>query len=108
MRRIALGADDLGAVLKDENASLLREREIEFQDHGAQVDEAVDYPDIAEKVAYPVRDGHIDRGILVCDKGIGMAIAANKVPGVCAAMVHDPCSAERSRKSDDAQILTRG
>jgi ribose 5-phosphate isomerase B len=55
-----------------------------------------------------VRDGSFDRGILVCGTGIGMAIAANKVPGVRAAVVHDPYSAERSRKSNDAQILTMG
>jgi ribose 5-phosphate isomerase B len=108
MTRIALGADHLGVGLKDEIAALLRERAIEFQDFGTSTGKVVDYPDIAEEVAQAVRDGQFDRGILICGTGIGMAIAANKVPGIRAAVVHDAYSAERSRKSNDAQILTMG
>ena len=106
--KIAIGADHLGAPLKEEIAALLRERQIEFQDFGALAGEAVDYPDVAERVAQSISDGRCERGILVCGTGIGMAIAANKVPGIRAAVVHDPYSAERSRKSNNAQILAMG
>src|ERR1017187_6837243 len=106
--RIALGSDHLGLALKSQIAALLRERGVEFQDFGALTGEVVDYPDVAERVAGAIHDGLFDRGILVCGTGIGMAIAANKVPGIRAAVVHDPYSAERSRKSNDAQILTMG
>lgn len=106
--RIALGCDPLGVDLKNELASLLRERAVEFEDFGVLAGEVVDYPDIAERVACAVRDGHFDRGILICGTGIGMAISANKVPGVRAAVAHDPYSAERARKSNDAQILAMG
>lgn len=69
---------------------------------------AVDYPDVAERVAFAIRDGRAERGILICGTGIGMAITANKVPGVRAAQAHDVYSAERARKSNNAQILTLG
>jgi len=105
--KIALGSDHLGVALKNELVTLLKERSVDFQDFGISSGE-VDYPDIAEKVARAIHDGQFDRGILVCGTGIGMAIAANKVQGIRAAVVHDPYSAERSRKSNDAQILTMG
>ena len=106
--KIAIGCDHLGLPLKEEVVALLRERHIEFQDYGVCSTDKVDYPDIAEQVATAVQQGQSDRGILVCGTGIGMAIAANKVPGIRAAVVHDPYSAERSRKSNDAQIMTMG
>lgn len=106
--KIAIGCDHLGLPLKEEIVSFLRERNVDLQDYGVCSGEKVDYPDIAEKVAYAVQGGEFDRGILICGTGIGMAIAANKIPGVRAAVVHDPYSAERSRKSNDAQILTMG
>ncbi len=106
--KIAIGADHLGAGLKNEIVALLKERRIEFRDYGVDGADPVDYPDVAEVVASVVRDGSFDRGILICGTGIGMAIVANKVPGVRAAVVHDPYSAERSRKSNNAQILTMG
>ena len=106
--KIAIGCDHLGLPLKEEIVSLLRERHLDFQDHGVCSSDKVDYPDIAEKVASAVQRGEFDRGILICGTGIGMAIAANKIPGVRAAVVHDPYSAERSRKSNDAQILAMG
>ena len=66
------------------------------------------YPDVAVKVAEAVARGEYERGILVCGTGIGMAIAANKVPGIRAAVCHDPFSTERSRKSNNAQIMCMG
>ncbi len=106
--KIAIGCDHLGLPLKEEIASLLRERKVEFEDYGVHSPEKVDYPDIAETVATAVQRGEFDRGILVCGTGIGMAIAANKVPGIRAAVVHDAYSAERSRKSNNAQIMAMG
>lgn len=103
--KIAIGCDHLGLPLKEEIAAFLRERNVEFQDYGVCSAEKVDYPDIAEKVAHAVQEGEFDRGILVCGTGAGMANAANKVPGIRAAVVHDPYSAERSRKSNNAQIM---
>ena len=69
---------------------------------------ALDYPDVAAEVAEAVARGEHDRALLVCGTGLGMAIAANKVPGVRAATAHDPYSAERARKSNNAQVLTMG
>ena len=68
----------------------------------------MDYPDIALNVAERVASGECERGILVCGTGIGMCITANKVPGVRAALCHDTYSAERARKSNDAQVITMG
>jgi ribose 5-phosphate isomerase B len=81
---------------------------VEVRDFGCFTTEQVDYPDIGYEVAHAVARGEHDRGILICGTGIGMAIVANKVPGVRAAQVHDPYSAERARKSNDAQIMTMG
>ena len=71
-------------------------------------EETVLYPDIAVKVARSIADGKEERGILLCGTGLGMAIAANKVPGIRACTCHDSYSAERSRKSNNAQIITMG
>jgi ribose 5-phosphate isomerase B len=106
--RIALGADPLGLLLKNEIAGLLRGRTIEIQDFGVSAGQAVDYPDIAEKVKRVIADGPFNRGILICGTGVGMAIFANKAQGIRAAVVHDSYSVERPRKSNDAQILTMG
>ncbi len=106
--RIAIGCDQLGFSLKSEVVGLLADRDVEICDFGVAPGEDVDYPDIAERVAEAVLAGDCERGILICGTGIGMAIAANKVPGIRAAVVHDAYSAERSRKSNDAQILTMG
>jgi len=82
--------------------------EINLIDVGCDQDEVVLYPDIALNVARLVSESRVDRGILLCGTGIGMSISANKVPGIRAAVCHDPYSAERSRKSNNAQILCMG
>ena len=100
----------------DQNALELKSAVIEYiQAQGHTVDDAgvfdtepMMYPDIALKVAEDIADGKHERGILICGTGIGMAMVANKVPGVRAAQAHDVYSAERARKSNDAQILTFG
>jgi ribose 5-phosphate isomerase B len=111
---ILIGADDAGVGLLEVIAADLvalgrrietfRPDEIGTPADGSEID----YPDVAERVALAVRDGRSDRAILICGTGIGMAIAANKIPGVRAAQAHDVYSAERARKSNNAQILTLG
>jgi ribose 5-phosphate isomerase B len=121
-RPILLGADDAGLGLLEIIAADLAARGVAVETvrpddlgpAGSATDasrpgiEDVDYPDVAERVAVAIRDGRADRAILICGTGIGMAIAANKVPGVRAALAHDVYSAERARKSNNAQVLTMG
>jgi ribose 5-phosphate isomerase B len=106
MPAIAVGADDAGAPLKERLAAYLAERGFQVKDYGNGAGQ--DYPDVAAEVAEAVARGEHDRALLVCGTGLGMAIAANKVPGVRAATAHDPYSAERARKSNNAQVLTMG
>lgn len=108
--RLAIGCDEAAYSLKVEIINYLKEKEIEVVDFGAKEGDVVLYPDVAVKVAEAVADKSqgFDRGILVCGTGIGMAITANKVPGIRAAVCHDPFSAERARKSNDAQIMCMG
>ena len=105
---VAIGSDEAGFVLKGQLIALLAEEGQQVVDFGCHSQDPVDYPDVAFDVARAVAAGHHDRAILICGTGIGMAIAANKVPGVRAAQAHDPYSAERARKSNDAQVLALG
>ncbi len=108
-KAVAIGSDEAGFRLKGILIDLLEHDEgVEVADFGCHSEDPVDYPDVAFEVANAVARGEHDRGILICGTGIGMAIAANKVPGVRAAQAHDAYSAERARKSNDAQILTLG
>jgi len=79
-----------------------------YEDFGGYTTDPVDYPDIAQKVAEAVARGNFEYGILVCDTGIGMSIAANKVKGIRAALCHDAFSARRARQHNDANILCLG
>jgi len=106
--KIAIGSDHLGLELKNIIRDFLKEKEIEVNDFGTMSKEPIDYPDIAKKVAKAIAKGDCQRGILICGTGIGMAIAANKVKGIRAAVCHDLYSAERSRKSNNAQIMAIG
>ena len=106
--QIAIGADEAAYDLKEILKAHLAARGVEVVDYGAFDRNPVLYPDIAVKVAEAIAAGRHPRGILMCGTGIGMAITANKVPGVRAATCHDTYSAERARKSNDAQILTMG
>lgn len=105
---IAIGCDeaafDLKEILKQELTGLGHA----VEDFGTFERRPVLYPDIALAVAEAVAQGRFGRGVLLCGTGIGMAISANKVPGVRAALCHDTYSAERARKSNDAQIITMG
>lgn len=106
--KIALGSDDAGLPLKEIIRTFLDERNIPYEDYTPSFFEEVDYPDVALEVAHAIARGTHRRGILICGTGIGMAIAANKVHGVYAALAHDTYSAERARKSNNAQVLTMG
>ena len=108
MTAIAIGSDDVGFPLKEELKRFLDEQGYEVVDFGCATPDPVDYPDVARAVAEAVARGEHDRALLVCGTGIGMAITANKVPGVFAAVGHDPYSAARARMSNDAQVLTMG
>ena len=106
--RVALGADHAGVHLKSAVRSLLESRGIEVHDAGTVSEDSVDYPDYAVKVGTSVARGDVDRGILVCGTGIGMAIAANKIDGVRAAPVVDLDSARLAREHNDANVLALG
>lgn len=106
--RIALGADHAGFPLKEELKAYLEGQGIIYDDLGTYSPEPVDYPDIALRVAEAVAQGRFERGILICGTGIGASVAANKVPGVRAALCHDTFSARCSRAHNDSNILTLG
>ncbi len=107
-KRIIIGADHMGLPLKNVVRDYLREKGYEVDDYGVQTDAPVDYPDVGAAVAQAVGEGKYERGVLVCGTGAGMAIVANKVPGVRAVYVADPYTAERARASNNAQIITMG
>jgi ribose 5-phosphate isomerase B len=106
--KIAVGCDEAGYPLKELIKGYLLGLHHEVEDFGSFDERPVLYPDVAFKVAEQVAAGRFPRAILMCGTGIGMAICANKVPGVRAAQAHDTYSAERARKSNDAQVLTMG
>lgn len=102
---VAIGADHAGFELKERIKRLLISRGYEVNDLGTHSTESTDYPLYAFPVAEAVRDGAADRGILVCDSGNGIAIAANKVEGIRAAMAMNRWQAEMSRRHNDANVL---
>lgn len=105
---IALGCDHGGYALKQEIMNHLKKRGIEYKDYGAYSEESCDYPEYARAVAYAIKNGECDRGILICGTGIGISIAANKVSGIRAALCHDCFSAQATREHNDANILAMG
>jgi len=106
--KVAVGADHAGFELKERVKRYLEQRGDTVLDMGTNSTESTDYPQYAFRVAEAVRDGLADRGVLVCDSGNGIAIAANKVEGIRAALVVGPRHAELSRRHNDANILVLG
>jgi ribose 5-phosphate isomerase B len=106
--KIALGADHAGYELKEKIKQRLAARGVEIEDKGTVSNNSVDYPDFAREVGEDVAGKRADLGILVCGSGIGMAIAANKVPGVRAANVTSEYEAQMSREHNDANVLAIG
>ena len=106
--KIALGADHAGFEVKDAIARRLASLGNEVVDCGTSSRDSVDYPDYAAAVARKVASGDCARGVLVCGTGIGVAMAAGKVPGVRAATVHDRFTAQMSREHNDSNVLCLG
>lgn len=106
--KIAIGADHGGFNLKKEIVALLEELGHEYKDFGTHSADSIDYPDVAIPVAEAVAAGEFDRGVLICGTGIGIGIAANKVKGIRAALVHDSFSAKATRQHNDSNIMTMG
>jgi len=106
--RIALASDHAGYAEKERLKTVLAELGVEFNDLGTGSEESVDYPDYARKVAEQVADGRVEQGLLVCGSGTGMAITANKVPGVRAAVAWSEEIARLARQHNNANVLAIG
>ena len=106
--RIIVGADHAGFPLKGQVVEALRLWGHDVEDVGTHDGEPVDFPDVARSVCDPVRTGKADRGIMVCGTGIGAAMAANKLPGIRAALCHDVTTARLARLHNDSNVLCMG
>ncbi len=106
--KVALASDHAGFAEKERLKSLLKELNLDVEDLGAVSEESVDYPDYARKVGEMVARGDAEQGLLVCGSGTGMAIAANKVPGVRAAVAWNEETARLARQHNDANVLSIG
>jgi ribose 5-phosphate isomerase B len=106
--RIALGADHAGFRVKENIKKYLESAGYSVDDVGTWSEDSVDYPDFAVQVAQRVVEGHNDFGILACGTGIGMAMAANKVGGIRAAVAHDTLTAHLAREHNNANVLAVG
>jgi ribose 5-phosphate isomerase B len=106
--RIAVGADHAGLPLKQAVIDELERLGHKVLDKGTFSEESVDYPDYAEAVGNSIMGGEAERGVLLCGSGVGASIAANKMPGVRAAVCHDTYSAHQGVEHDDMNVLTLG
>lgn len=106
--KVALGCDHAGFILKDVVAACLAQGGHEVLDEGTDSDASCDWPDFGERVARSVASGEAERGIAICGTGIGMAMTANKLPGVRAALCNDLYTARYSRLHNDANVLALG
>lgn len=106
--KIAIGADHAGFSLKEEIKKFAVGLGHEVEDLGCSCADSVDYPDYALPVCEKVASGEADKGILICGTGIGMTIAANKIPGIRCALVHDLFSAKATREHNDSNVLAMG
>lgn len=105
---IAIGSDHGGYDLKVKVIEYLKERHIPYQDMGCDSKASVDYPVFGHAVARAVADGSCEKGIVICTTGIGISIAANKVPGIRCALCADTLSAKMTRLHNDANVLALG
>jgi ribose 5-phosphate isomerase B len=106
--KVALGCDHAGYALKEVITATLDRGGHQVLDEGTWSDESCDYPDFAKRVALRVISGEAERGILICATGVGMAMTANKIPGIRAAVCNDLYTARHSRQDNDANVLTLG
>lgn len=105
---IAIGSDHAGYLLKADIIKLLEDKGLEVKDFGTNCPDSVDYPDFGQAVAEAVSSKECEKGIVICGSGIGISIAANKVPGVRAALCTDSYTAKMSRQHNDANVLAIG
>lgn len=106
--RIAIGCDHRGLELKQSIIKVLTGAGHSYEDFGCYTTDSVDYPDIAKKVGEAVARGDFERGILICNNGIGMSMAANKVKGIRAALCYTAFNARRTRQHNNANVLCLG
>ncbi|NLM04678.1 MAG: ribose 5-phosphate isomerase B [Clostridiales bacterium] len=106
--KIAIGSDHGGYSLKEIIKSHLEEKGFEVEDFGTYSEESTDYPDFGQAVGEAVASGKFEKGIVICGTGIGISIAANKVPGVRCALVGDCFSARATREHNDSNVLALG
>jgi ribose 5-phosphate isomerase B len=106
--KLVIGSDHAGFPLKEQVRDYLAKAGHEVVDLGAYNTEPSDYPDFAEKVGLAVRRGEAPRGIVICGSGVGVCIAANKIPGIRAGMCHDTYSAHQGVEHDDMNVLVMG
>lgn len=107
--RIVIGADHAGFTMKEELAATIRNLGHDILDVGAHsADPSDDYPDFAEAVGKAIVEGRGDRGVLICGSGVGVSVAANKIPGVRAAVCHDAYSAHQGVEHDNMNVLVLG
>ncbi len=106
--KIAIASDHGGWHLKEILKPFLKDLGYGYTDFGTSSEESVDYPDFALALAEAVRTGEYKKGILVCETGLGMSMAANKIPGIRAALCNDIFTAKMSREHNDANILAIG
>ncbi|QRN85002.1 ribose 5-phosphate isomerase B [Clostridia bacterium] len=106
--KIAIASDHGGYELKQTVVSYLKEKGFDYTDFGTNSEASVDYPEYGRKVGQEVAAGNFDRGIVICGTGIGIGIAANKVPGIRCALCHDVFSAKATRNHNDSNMLSMG
>ena len=105
---IGIGSDHGGFALKQEIKAYLEQQGLEYKDYGCYEEKSCDYPEIGKAVAHGIVSGECEKGILICGTGIGISIAANKVPGIRAALCTDCFMAEMTRLHNDANIVALG
>ncbi len=108
VQRIAIGGDHAGFPMKSMLVEYLREHGLTIVDCGTCDEQPADFPDFAEKVAAELLAGSVERGILVCGSGVGVSVAANKIPGVFAGLCHDTYSAHQGVEHDDMNVICIG
>lgn len=106
--KIAIASDHAGFEMKRELLAFLKEKKREIADLGAYDASPSDYPDFAEKLGNALLAGEAERGILICGSGVGASVAANKIPGIRAAVCHDTYSAHQGVEHDDMNVLVLG
>jgi RpiB/LacA/LacB family sugar-phosphate isomerase len=106
--RVVIGSDHAGFLLKEELIPFIAGLGHTVEDVGTHSTAAVDYPDYAEAVALVVREGRADRGVMICGSGVGASVAANKVPGIRAAVCHDSYSSHQGVEHDNMNVIVFG